>query len=190
MRTISKFRPSRKRCCIIKTYRSSEETSCVRRLRHIAGYLGPPTILLLIGLLFSSTGRDDAHITYWSAYSLSRFGEILNYNGDRVEQSSSLLQVLLLSLIGLLSGAKMVSIGKISSIVFGIASLIAIYRLALKIDSRTAFPTAVLTGTSVYFIYWSYGGLESTLVAFTVLCLIMEYADYLNAPTRHHLHEH
>ena len=47
--------------------------------------------MTLVGLLlFSSTGHDDAHITEWAAYSLARFGEILNYNGQRFEQSSSL----------------------------------------------------------------------------------------------------
>ncbi|HNL92071.1 MAG TPA: hypothetical protein PKH01_04140, partial [Pseudomonadales bacterium] len=58
-------------------------------------------LLLLLGGFFLgfSGGVDDAHITYWAAESLVRNGEILNYNLDRVEQSSSLLQVLVLGLL-------------------------------------------------------------------------------------------
>jgi hypothetical protein len=35
--------------------------------------------ITIIGvLLFPSADRDDVYITYWAAYSLSNFGEILN----------------------------------------------------------------------------------------------------------------
>ena len=41
-----------------------------------------PLLLLAIGLLFfPSGGRDDAHIGYWVALCLSRFGRVMNYNG-------------------------------------------------------------------------------------------------------------
>lgn len=130
-------------------------------------------------LFFTSTGRDDSHITYWPAYTLSNFGEILNYNGDRVEQSSSLLQVLFLAFANKLSGLDIVLLGKLSSIVFGIASLIVVYRLALKIDKKTALPAAVLAGAALFFVYWSFSGMETTMAAFTGLLLIVTYANFL-----------
>ena len=55
--------------------------------------------LILIGFLFyGPSGHDDSHITYAAAYQLLEHGQILNNNGERVEQSSSLLHVLLLAL--------------------------------------------------------------------------------------------
>jgi len=63
----------------------------------------PYLLFLVIGfLLFPSAGRDDVHISYWAAYSLSHFGEILNYNAEQVEQSSSLLHTALLAGLDLL----------------------------------------------------------------------------------------
>jgi hypothetical protein len=151
------------------------------KLDSIAIYLAPSVVLVFIGyLFFPSAGRDDAHITYWAAYSLSHFGEVLNYNGDRVEQSSSLLQVVLLAVIGFITKIDIVSLGKYSSILFSIASLIAVYILAKKIEPKAAFLSAVLTGTSAYFAYWSFGGLETTLAAFASLLLILAYGAYLN----------
>jgi hypothetical protein len=151
------------------------------RLEPIALYLVPSAILVLIGsLFFPSSGRDDAHITYWAAYSLSHFGEVLNYNGDRVEQSSSLLHVVLLAITAFITKIDIVSLGKSSSILFGVASLVALHILTKKIEPKVAFLAAVLTGTSVYFVYWSFGGLETTLTALTSLLLILAYGSYLN----------
>jgi hypothetical protein len=144
-------------------------------------YLVPSAILVLVGsFFFPSAGRDDAHITYWAAYSLSHFGEVLNYNGDRVEQSSSLLHVILLAMTAFVTKIDIVSLGKSSSILFGVASLVTLHILTEKIQPKAAFLAAVLTGTSVYFAYWSFGGLETTLTAFTSLLLILAYGAYLN----------
>ena len=154
-----------------------------RRAVPVLSWLGPALILLAVGFtLFSSTGRDDAHITYWPAHTLSHFGEMVNYSGDRVEQSSSLLQVVLLAAAHTVSGIDIVTLGRGCSLFFGVLSLLAVYLLAVRIHPSTGFPTALLVGTSAYFIYWSFGGLESTLVAFSALCLILSYARFLRAP--------
>src|ERR1041385_1784086 len=63
-------------------------------------------ILLFIGLgftLFRSTGQDDCYLSYWPAHTLATFGRIVNYNGEAVEQSSSLLWVLAMGLIAFIS---------------------------------------------------------------------------------------
>jgi hypothetical protein len=63
---------------------------------------GAALVLVVVGLtLFPASGRDDIYITYWAAHTLSEYGQILNYEGLRVEQSSSLLHVLLLSVLHL-----------------------------------------------------------------------------------------
>ena len=157
--------------------------------RNLVFYLIPSSILVLAGLvLFGSGGRDDAHITYWPAYTLANFGQILNYNGDRIEQSSSLLQVALLAAFARITGLEIVTLGHLSSIVFGVASVAFTFTLVTKAANRTAgFAAAILTAMSPYFVYWSFGGLESTLVSFAGVLLIMTATDYLRHQMRHSL---
>lgn len=90
-----------------------------------------------------------------------------------------MLQVLFLAFTNKLSGLDIVLLGKLSSIVFGIASLIVVYRLALKIDRRIALPTAVLAGASQFFIFWSFSGMETTLAAFAGLLIVVTYSNFL-----------
>jgi hypothetical protein len=152
----------------------------------LAGYLVPGLFLLTAGLLlFSSAGRDDAHITYWSSYTLAHFGEMLNYNGVRVEQSSSLLHVIFLALFAKVTGIEMVTLGKISSIVFGMISVALTAGLVTRVtaDRAFGFSAALMTAAYPYFIYWSYGGLETTLASLTGIFLIMAVAGYVNDRT-------
>lgn len=142
-------------------------------------------LFLLWGfLLFSSTGRDDAYTTYWPSFTLSEYGEILNYNGDRVEQSSSLLQVLLLSALHAMTGQDMASLGGATAISFGIVSVLMIYLLTRRILPQAAYATALLTATSVYFLYWSFSGMESSLVPAVTIALILSYSHFLESPGR------
>jgi len=144
-------------------------------------YFVPSALLMIIGLLlFTSAGRDDAHITYWPAYTLAHFGEMVNYNGVRVEQSSSLLHVVSLALLSKISGIEMVTLGKISSIVFGMISVALTGNLVTKVlaDRTLGFAAAISTATYPFFIYWSYGGLETTLTAFTGILLILSIGNY------------
>jgi hypothetical protein len=142
----------------------------------------PPLILVGVGLLlFGSSGRDDAHITYWAAHALARFGEVLNYNGVHLEQSSSLLHVVLLAILERLSGGDPVTLGRFSSIGGGVIAVALTYRLALRLDAHAAFSAAVLTAAAPYFVYWSFGGLETTLMAAAVLLFILTSGHYLDA---------
>lgn len=53
---------------------------------------------------FPASGNDDSHITFFAAHQLARDGSIANYNAERVEQSSSLLLVLLLAAVQRVTG--------------------------------------------------------------------------------------
>ena len=88
--------------------------------------------------LFSSSGKDDSHIAYWPAYTLAQFSEILNYNGQRVEQASSLPLVLTLALARCVTGVALPTLGPILSILFGAICLILVYRLTLKFAPEAA----------------------------------------------------
>ncbi len=132
-------------------------------------------------LLLGSSGRDDAHITYWASHALANFGEIVNYNGDRVEQSSSLLQVVLLAFAETFTGLDVVTLGKFSSIIFGVLSVIAagIFAENLTKSFFHGLFAALLVSAYPYVIYWSYGGLESTLVSFAGFLILFAISDFV-----------
>jgi hypothetical protein len=67
--------------------------------------------LWIYGILCGSTGHDDSHITFWQAHTLLAEGQLLNYNGERLEQSSSLLAIVLTALLSLLTPLSIVNSG-------------------------------------------------------------------------------
>jgi hypothetical protein len=150
------------------------------KLSRVLVVLLPALIMVALGLtFFSSAGRDDLYISFWPAHTLAQFGEMVNYNGERVEQSSSLLHVLALALTSRLTGVPVERIGPLFTIAAGVAGLIAAYRLALRLHPGTAALTPFLIATSAYYIYWSFGGLETTLMAFTAIFLVLACASYV-----------
>ena len=60
-----------------------------------AGVLAAALFLAHSLLLYGYTGRDDAFLTYWPALQFAEHADLLNYNGERVEQSSTLLHTFL-----------------------------------------------------------------------------------------------
>ncbi|MGZ4984375.1 MAG: hypothetical protein ACXV9Q_09765, partial [Chthoniobacterales bacterium] len=152
-------------------------------LRRVALCSLAPLLLLAIGaFFFPSGGRDDAHIGYWVALCLSRFGRVMNYNGEAIEQSSTLLHALILAAVHRLSGIDMIILGRFSAIVFGVAAVVSVQRLAARVDRRLAIPTGLLTATSAYFVYWSFGGMEATLAALLAVWIVSLFGDYVDAP--------
>ena len=142
-----------------------------------------PLFLFATGiLLFPSSGRDDAHIGYWVALCLARFGRVMNYNGDAVEQSSTLLHALVLAAAYRVTHIDMVVLGRLSAIVFGVGAVLMTQRVAARIDRALAIPAGLLVASSAYFIYWSFGGMEGTLCALLALCLILLFGDYVASP--------
>ena len=99
-------------------------------------FLAPLLLVLIGGTLFPSAGRDDAHIGYWVADGLAKFGRIINYNGEPIEQSSTLLHALVLAGAHRLLGGSvdMVLLGRLSAIIFGVLAVVAAQRLAARIQ--------------------------------------------------------
>jgi hypothetical protein len=135
-------------------------------------------------LLFASTGHDDSHITYWAARMLRETGQILNYNGERVEQGSSLLHVVLLGLLGLVTGVQMPTLGPLTSIGGGVLSFFVTRRLAASIEPAATPLAVILLATSACFVYWSFGGLETTLAAASFAWLVVTWGRHLEKPSR------
>ena len=131
--------------------------------------------LFFIGItLFSSAGRDDVFKTLFPAWTLSEFGQILNYNGAAIEQSSSLLQVLLIGFLHKILGGNIVQLGSILAVLSGMATVILSpfigKRLGLSPGKSQWLPW-LIAGSS-FVNYWSWGGLDASLAAlFTLLFL-------------------
>ena len=139
--------------------------------------LVPVLLFLAIGLsVLPAGGLDDSYITFWPAHTLATMGEILNYNGDRIEQSSSLLLVLVLAAAHKLTGVEMSSVAWGTGAMFGVLTILGTGSLARRLAPRAALPAMLLTCTAGNFVYWSFSGMETSLVASTSLLFL--YCSY------------
>src|SRR5262245_42447826 len=120
-------------------------------------------------LLYGSSGRDDAYITYWEADQLLRTGKLGNYNGTRLEQSSSLLHTLLLAIVTLVTPVPVPTAGPWVSIAAGGLCAPAAFWLCGMLEPRGRVVSAVLVATLPPLVYWSFGGLETSLATLLVL---------------------
>jgi hypothetical protein len=142
--------------------------------------------ILCIGIAFlhglflysAASGRDDPYITYWAAQALSDFGTIMNFNGEAVEQSSSLLHVILLAVLHQISGLSLPIIVFFSA-AMGALSILAAWRLAVFLNLKAAWFVALFLALFPYLVYLSFSGLETTLVALIVVLLIYSVIRFL-----------
>jgi hypothetical protein len=130
-------------------------------------------------VVFGATGRDDSHISFWSAHALSQYGQIVNYNGERVEQSSSLLHVLILALLNKLTGVPIPTLGWVMSVVCGAGTIILAASYAKRLGPVARIVTPILMGTAPPLIYWTFGAMEAPLVALLGLLVVGNSAAYL-----------
>jgi hypothetical protein len=130
--------------------------------------------------LFPSIGSDDSYLTYWAAHTLSSSGEIVNYNGARIEQSSSFLHVVILALLALISPLSLPVIGSLLGLVCGALTVFVTGRLARVLDQPVSFLAALLMALSTPLLYWSMGGLETTLASFVFAWLLLSVANQLS----------
>jgi len=143
--------------------------------------------ILCIGLAFlhglflygATTGFDDTYITYWAAQTLSDFGQIMNYNGESVEQSSSLLHTILLAILHKISGISMPVLGIFFSATMGGLTILAAWRLAVFLNLQSAWFVAFFLALFPYLVYLSFSGLETTLVALIVVLLTYSIIRFL-----------
>ncbi len=143
--------------------------------------VGAALLCAALGLgLFSSAGRDDSHITYWPAWTLLEHGELWNYNGERVEQSSSLLHVLVLAAAGAALPVDLPTLGGGVSLLFGALGVLAAAALGRALHPAGAVPAALLAATAPYFVYWSASGMETSLVATAALVCALATARALD----------
>lgn len=139
----------------------------------------PALALPLTGLvLYGSSGRDDTYITYWAAKALAETGEIQNYNGQLVEQSSSLLHVLCLALLDLVLPLDLPLMGYWFAMLAGMAAILAMGVLGSSMGRGGAAAASLMAATAPYLVYWSVSGMETPLAALTA-CLFLIAAHSL-----------
>lgn len=134
--------------------------------------------LALAICLWGQGGQDDKYISYWSARTLAEHGEIVNYNGLRLEQSSSLSLVLLLAAVYALTPFSMPLVGYGVSLAGAALAAWLSARLARRmgLGARPGVAAAVLTAPA--FGYWATSGMETPWLPAAALWFL----DELSAP--------
>jgi hypothetical protein len=122
---------------------------------------------------FPAGGNDDSYITYWAAYALSAFGRIINYNGEVIEQSSSLLQVLVLALVRRAVNIEPHLSGPLVSILAGLLCVPAVAWACRVGRIRVQYGPPLLVGSCAPLLYWSGSGMESSLAALVVVTAVV-----------------
>ncbi|MEM6794956.1 MAG: hypothetical protein AAF725_13335 [Acidobacteriota bacterium] len=122
----------------------------------------------LVALLFPTPGQDDFFITLWPATTLAWDGEIVNYSGERIEQSSALLLTLLLAAWSFVTGQAPDTAARALSAMSALAALALLAPLS-GARREIAEPAAWLLALSAPFLYWAASGTETPLMALLLL---------------------
>jgi hypothetical protein len=77
--------------------------------------------VLVAVCVFGVGARDDPYITFWVAEQLAKTGRLVNINGVRIEQSSSLAHVVVLAALYFVTRAPLPVLGYL----VGLAGLVA-----------------------------------------------------------------
>jgi hypothetical protein len=125
---------------------------------------------MALGLvLYGSSGRDDAYITYGAADSLIDRGVIANINHERLEQSSTLLFTLAIAAVSRVTTLAVPDVAIALGIAFGLLTIAAAAAIGARFEPRLAVPVALVVATSPCLLYWSFSGMEATLTALLAL---------------------
>ncbi|MEZ5493878.1 MAG: hypothetical protein R3E61_04655 [Pseudomonadales bacterium] len=138
--------------------------------------------LWVYGILCGSTGHDDSHITFWQTQTLLQHGQLLNYNGERLEQSSSLLAIVLTALFSLVTPLSIVSSGYLVNLLSALAVIALVYFAAQRAGATHPWLPSLLTALTPYLAYWAWSGMESSLAACAVLVFIFSAYKFLLTP--------
>ncbi len=121
-----------------------------------------------IGLYYCiGAGVDDPFMTYWSALQLAQGKGLVNYNYVPCETSSSLLHVVCLAICYKVLSIDMYVIGKFFGVAVGVVCFIVGASASKSLEMAAYYCLLLLANLS--FMYWCFGGLETSLAALTFL---------------------
>jgi hypothetical protein len=133
-------------------------------------------LLLAAGfLLLGPTGRDDVYMTLWPAQQFAENASIHNYNGDALEQSSSLLHVVVLGGLQKAVGGNIVDLNFGLILACGLLAMGWTVWLGKKLG-LPLWPLALTLGGQGIWVYWAMGGLEAV---FAALCWVAFLAAWI-----------
>lgn len=134
-------------------------------------------------------GTDDVFITLYAGQALSDGEGIVNYNGERVEMSSSLLHTLVVAAIHEVAPNYVFTLNKLVGAACGALTLVVLYlgRAVLFRAGRWRFAaytmTLLLVATNPAFVYWSFGGLEAPFATLFLATYAVSLLDHRRRPT-------
>jgi len=138
---------------------------------------------------YLGAGRDDVFITLYAGQALADGQGIVNYNGDRVEMSSSLLHTFIIAAIHLAAPDYVFTLNKIVGGLAGALTLVVLYlgRGVLFRVGSWRFPTYAVTlsiiATNPAFLYWSFGGLETPFATLFLVSYAIALIQHRFRPT-------
>lgn len=132
---------------------------------------------VLAFLIYGQSGPDDVYITYWPARALAEHGRIWNYNGVRLEQSSSLSLVIVLAILYRLTPFSMPVVAFLTSLGFGAWALWLSERIARRLELRPAWAAIPVIATVACFGSWTTSGMEMPLVGAAGLLMALRLDD-------------
>ncbi|MSW45585.1 MAG: hypothetical protein F2837_06600, partial [Actinobacteria bacterium] len=152
----------------------------MERLRHRLPLLAAAILIPVLAITFIGVGgTDDAHITLGAVRRLVETGQILNYNGERIEQSSSLLHVLILALAVWTTHLPLIWIAWAIGILAAMATVVMVGVLADRVRPGCALVASLLTALSTPFLYWAVGSLETPIAALLLTCVVSSSLRFL-----------
>jgi arabinofuranosyltransferase len=129
------------------------------------------TAVLVPHVLVFDFVSDDAYISFRYAQNLAHHGQLVFNLGERVEGFTNFLWTVILA-GGIRLGFSPVVASRFLGVVFGVATLAAVVRLALRLDgerpSRFHLIAPLGLAAAGTFACWCSGGLETQLFAFLV----------------------
>ena len=141
--------------------------------------------LVVVGVVgLGSGGHDDSHITFWVADALARGWGFVNYDGDPIEQSSSLTFAVLLALLHLITRVPVPVLGYLLGLVAGAVAVVQGHRLADRLAPGTGPFAAWMTATTFCLVYWSTSGMETSLAAALTPTLVLAIGDLVGDDAR------
>lgn len=131
-------------------------------------------VALAIGfMVYGASGHDDPHINFRFAYTLLERGELLNYNGEHVGQSTNLLLVFIMAFFHRILPFDLITCGYLVDVVACLSCCGLLTYLARNLCPVVVVWPALLSLSCTAFIVWTFGGMGAVLASF---CLLLSAA--------------
>jgi len=136
-----------------------------------------PAFLLAVTAVafYGPSASDDVYITLSAAQAFGEYGVFSNLNGDAIEQSTSLFQVLLLTPFAMVLAPEQLPLvaWALSVGFFVLALVVGFIFMRQSVSFLLALAGTALLGLVPSLHFWSSSGMETSLALFLVLCLML-----------------